>query len=155
MTASNRRPSAPYSRNTPQSFSRGTPSYAFSRSTKHVTVFVILPGFLENLLGSGKLFCSAKAATKTPPNVIQLWFIYFRGIMADTLPGRLAKRCRSSWLVHSCLPFLCGDDQFANLSAPFQNAMPLDTHESAKPPSVPSSPNSLSNVSQLAKTFRN
>jgi len=38
-----------------------------------------------------------------------------------------------------------GDSQFANLSAPFQNAMPLDTHESVKSSSVPSSPNSLSN----------
>jgi len=36
LTASNRRPSTPYSCNTPQSFSRGTRSYAFSRSTKHV-----------------------------------------------------------------------------------------------------------------------
>jgi len=45
-----------------------------------------------------------------------------------------------------------GDDQFANLSAPFQNAMPLDTHESAKPSSVPSSLNSLSNFSQLVSS---
>ena len=35
--------------------------------------------------------------------------------------------------------FVYGNDQFANLSAPFQNAMPLNTHESAKPSSVPSS----------------
>jgi len=35
LTASNRRPSAPCSRSTPQSISRGTRSYAFSRSTKH------------------------------------------------------------------------------------------------------------------------
>jgi len=41
------------------------------------------------------------------------------------------------------------DDQFANLSVPFQNAMPLDTHVSAKPSGVLSSPNSLSNISQL------
>ena len=53
--------------------------------------------------------------------------------------GGLGKRCPSIWLIHSCLLFVCEDDQLANLSAPFQNAMPLDTHESAKPPSVPSS----------------
>jgi len=43
-----------------------------------------------------------------------------------------------------------GDDEFANLSAPFQNAMPLDTHESAKPSSVPRSSNSLLTFAQLA-----
>jgi len=36
LAASNRRPSTPYSRNTPERFSQGTRSYAFSRSTKHV-----------------------------------------------------------------------------------------------------------------------
>jgi len=43
-----------------------------------------------------------------------------------------------------------GDDQFANLSTPFQNAMPVDTHESAEPSGVLRSPNSLPNVSHLA-----
>ena len=38
------------------------------------------------------------------------------------------------------------DDQFANLSPPFQKAMPLDT----QPSGVLSSPNSISNFSQLA-----
>jgi len=42
--------------------------------------------------------------------------------------------------------FVYGDDQFANLSVPFQNAMLLDT----QPSGVLSSPNSLSNFSQLA-----
>ena len=42
--------------------------------------------------------------------------------------------------------FVYGDDEFANISAPFQNAMPLDT----QPPSVLSSPNSLSNFSQFS-----
>ena len=37
-----------------------------------------------------------------------------------------------------------------NLSAPFQHTMTLDTHESAKTSNIPSSPNSLSNFSQLA-----
>jgi len=45
--------------------------------------------------------------------------------------------------------FVYGNDQFADLSAPFQNAMPLETNESAKPSDVLSSPNSLSNFSQL------
>ena len=41
--------------------------------------------------------------------------------------------------------FVYGADQFVNLSVHFQNTMPLDTHESAKPSAVLSSPNSLSN----------
>jgi len=43
--------------------------------------------------------------------------------------GDLAKTCRGSWFIHSCLPICVWDDQFANLSVPFKNAMPLDTHE--------------------------
>jgi len=46
--------------------------------------------------------------------------------------------------------FVCEDDQFANISAPFQKTMPLDTHESTKPSRVPSSRNLLSNYLQLA-----
>jgi len=52
---------------------------------------------------------------------------------------------RDAAIVGSFTPvsfFVYGNDQFANLSAPFQKAMPLDTHESAKPTSVPSAPNS-------------
>jgi len=40
LTASNRRPSTPYTGNTPHSFSEGTRSYVFSRSTKHVYTFL-------------------------------------------------------------------------------------------------------------------
>jgi len=60
----------------------------------------------------------------------------------------LAKSVRYNFL--QMAPPIYGDDQFANLSAPFQSAMPLDTHESAKSSSVPSSPIPLSNYSQLA-----
>jgi len=51
----------------------------------------MLPGFLENLLKSGNLFRSATAGMKTALAIIQLWFNYFRGILACTLPGRLSK----------------------------------------------------------------
>jgi len=51
----------------------------------------MLPGFLENLLYSRNLICSATAAAKTVLDIIQLWFNYFRGILAYTLPGRLSK----------------------------------------------------------------
>ena len=58
LTASNRRPSTPYSRNTPQSFSRGTRSYAFSRSTKHVWKFLAYSQDLSKICWRVK-FCSA------------------------------------------------------------------------------------------------
>ena len=49
-------------------------------------------------------------------------------------------------MVHSLVfLFVYRDNQFANLSVPFQNDMPLDTHESAKSSGVQSYPNSLSN----------
>jgi len=52
-------------------------------------VFGMLTGFLENLLGSGTLVYSATAALKTALSIIQLWFKYFRDILAYTLPGKL------------------------------------------------------------------
>jgi len=53
LTASNRRPSTPYARKTPQSFSRGTRSYAFSRSTKHAkTSLAYFQDFSKILLES-------------------------------------------------------------------------------------------------------
>jgi len=108
-------------------------------------VFGMLPGFVEKLLGSGNLFCSVTAATKTAVVIIQLWFHYFRGILAHIVLGRLS---RDALVVGSLTPvsiFVYGDDQFANRSVSFQNAMPLDTHESAKSSGVLSSRNSLSN----------
>jgi len=66
----------------------------------------MLPGFLENLLRSGKLFGSAAATTQTALGTTQLWLNYFRGILAYTLPGRLSKEMLRQ-LVHSLLsPFL-------------------------------------------------
>jgi len=50
-----------------------------------------VPGFLENLLESGNWFCGATAATIAALGIIQLWFNYFRGILAYTLPWRLSK----------------------------------------------------------------
>jgi len=59
---------------------------------KYVYVFGMFPGFIENLLESGNLFCSAAAATKIALGVIQLWFNNFHGILAYTLLGRLRKK---------------------------------------------------------------
>ena len=80
-----------------------TPTYLFTRNPAIyfpyfpevdktcLYFFGMLPGFLEILLKSGKLFRSAAAATKTTTGIIQLWFSNFRSIIACTLPGRLSK----------------------------------------------------------------
>jgi len=61
---------------------------------------------------------------RTGYRITQLWFHYFHGILAQ------AKQ-RHAPVVGSFTPvshFVYGDDQFATLAVPFQNAMPLDTH---------------------------
>jgi len=50
----------------------------------------MISGFLENLLESGNLFCSATATKKTALGINQLWFNSFRGILAYTPPGSRA-----------------------------------------------------------------
>ena len=96
LTASKRHPSTPYSRNTPESFSRRTRPYIFPRSTKNVyTSLACSQDFLKILLENGNLFCSATAATKSALGITQHWFKYFRGILAYTLLGWLRKKM--SW----------------------------------------------------------
>ena len=81
--------------------------HTFPRSTKHVyTSFACYQDF-SKIYWSGNSFWSATVATKTALGIIQLWFIYFGGIMACTLPGRQSKDM-PRLLVHSLLsPFLC------------------------------------------------
>ena len=96
--------------------------------------------------------CSVVLRPRQKPHWVSFIFgsIIFAASWHALFLGGLAKRCRGSWFIHSCLHFCVWDDQFANISAHFQNDMPLDSHESAKPSSVPSFPNSLTNFSQLA-----
>ena len=95
LTASKRRQSTPYSHNTHITFHEepGNILSILSRGRQNMSIyfFRMLPGFLKNLLKSGNLFCSVTPAMKTALSFIQLWFNYFRGIMAGTLPGRLCK----------------------------------------------------------------
>ena len=79
----------------PQNFSRGTRQYTFPRSTKHVYTYLACSQDFSKIFWSGNLFCSATTATKTALGIIQLWFNYFRGIMACTPTGRLSKEM--SW----------------------------------------------------------
>jgi len=78
----------------PQNFSGGTRQYTFHtfpRSTKHVYTSLAYSQDFTKIYWSGNLLCSATAATKTALGIIQLWFNYFCGIMACTLPGRPSK----------------------------------------------------------------
>jgi len=129
-----------------------------------VYVFGRLTGFLENLLEFRNFFCSATAAKKTTLGIIEKKTKKTHWALVKKKKKKNAKKntlgfgsiIHSSWeakqrdaaVVGSFITvslFVCGDGQFTNLSAPFQNDMPLDTHELAKSSSVPSSPNSLSN----------
>jgi len=90
------------------------------------------------------------AATKTALSIIQLCFHYFCHILAYTF---WETKQRDAAVAGSFTPVslsVNGDDQFANLLVLLQNAMTLDTHESAEPLGVLCFPNSLSNFSQLA-----
>jgi len=89
----------------PKLFNRNPAIYLTKVDKICVYVFGMFPGFLENLLESGNLFGSATAATKTALGIIQLWFNYFRDMLAHTLPGRLSKEMPRSWFIYSCLPF--------------------------------------------------
>ena len=144
--ARKRHPSTPYSHNNPQSFSRGTQLYAFSRSTKHV-IFGILPRILKILLERANLVCSATAAMETALGIIQLGSINFVVSRHALFQGDWAKRCPGSWFIHSS-SFLCiGIINLPIFRCPSKTTCHF-THESAKPSCVLSYPNSLSNFSQ-------
>ena len=77
LTVSIRRPSRQHSRNIPQSFSRRTRSYAFSRSTKPPAGhFGILPRFLE-FSGERKFSLCCYGRDEKPTACPPLWFNYF------------------------------------------------------------------------------
>jgi len=150
LTASKRHPSIPYSRNTPRSISGGTRPYTFPRSTKHV--YTSLAGSQDFSKICWRLeICSAVLRTQRKPHWVSS---SFGSIILAASRHRLSweAKQRDAAVVGSFTPvslFVDGDDQFANLSVLFQNAMPLDTHESAKPFDILNSVNSLSNFSQL------
>ena len=78
LTANNRRPPTPYSRNTPQEiFSRGNQSYAFSGRQNMCRRLWRTPKISEKFAGEWNLVCSATAGTKTALDIIQPWFHYF------------------------------------------------------------------------------
>ena len=69
---STERPSMTYSSSTLQSLSRGTRSYAFSRSIKACEdILYIIPKFLIDLPQSENLICGAATWTKTTLAIVQ------------------------------------------------------------------------------------
>ena len=77
LATSNRRPSKPYSRNTPGSFYE-EPGSMFSPGRQNMYRRLgVLPEFLENLLGSKILVFSDTARANISPDIIQFWFNYF------------------------------------------------------------------------------
>ena len=82
LTASKRHPSAPYSHNNPQSFSRVTRPYTFPRSTKHVCSLWHAPRISRKFAGEWKFDLYCYGHNKAGLGIIQLWFNYFRGILA-------------------------------------------------------------------------
>jgi len=91
LTASERHQSTPYSHNTHRTFHEepgNLLSILFRGRQKCLYFFGMLAGFLENLLEwKFVLWCCGSNENR----IIQLWFNYFRGIMACTLSGRLNK----------------------------------------------------------------
>jgi len=93
LAASMRHPSTPYSRNTPQSFSRGTRPYTFPISTKHVYTSLGCSQDFSKICWRVEI-CSVvlRPFTKIAVSIIQLWFHYFCGILAYTRPWEAKQR---------------------------------------------------------------
>jgi len=103
---SNRRPSTPYSRNTPQSFSRETRPYTFPRSTKHVHTSLAYSQDFSKIFWRVKLWSVALRPRRKPHWVWSSFgSIIFAASWHTLLLGDQAKRCRGSWFIHFCLPF--------------------------------------------------
>jgi len=64
----------------------------------------MLPAFLENLLESGNLICSAMATTKPDWVSSNFGSIIFAASWHRLFLGGLAKRCRDSWFIYF---FMC------------------------------------------------
>jgi len=111
-------------------------------------VFGMLPGFLENLLESGNLFCSGTGAKKTALGIIQLWLNYFSLPFLNELGMHSSCEAEQSdapvvGALNALALVVYVDDQFANPSVPFQKHH--DTWHTRVSQTILSSPNSLSN----------
>ena len=149
LTASKRHPSTPYSHIIPQSFSWGTQPYAFPRSTKHVhTSLACSQDFWKICWGVGLWSIVLRPRWKPHWVLSSFGSNTFATSWHTLFLGNFVKRCRGSWFIHPCLPLCMGMFNLPIFRCPSKTPCHL-TH-SAKPSGVLSSPNSLSNFSQLA-----
>ena len=96
-------PSTPYSRNIPQSFTRGTRPYTFPRSTKHMHMSLACSQDFSKICWRVRL----SSIVQRKPHWVLSSFgsIIFAASWHTLFLGDCAKRCRGSWFIHSCLPF--------------------------------------------------
>ena len=96
LTASKRHPSTPYSRNTSQSFSRGTRPYTFPSSTTHVYTWACSQDFLK--ICWRVEICSVVLRPRRKPDWVSSSFgsIIFAASWHTLFLGGLANRCPGS-----------------------------------------------------------
>jgi len=111
----------------------------------------MLPGFLENFLKSKNFSVVLRPRQNHTGYHSALVQLFSRHLSVHSF---LEAYQRDAAVVGSFTPvsLLCMGRSICQsfASALFQNAMPFDTHESAKSSNVPSSPNSLSKFLKLA-----
>jgi len=101
-----------YSHNTPQRFSRGTSSHAFSMSKKYASIFLECSQDFSNFYWRMKVY-SITASTKTALDILKHWF-------------------EKNFFLHYLLSlFLCMGIPKPSLLI-FQNTRLLDTHDLSK-----------------------
>ena len=108
LMASKRHPSTPYSRNIPQSFSRGTWPYTFLRSTKHVHTSLACFQDLSKICWRVRLWSIVLQPQQKSHWILSSFgSIIFATSWHTLFLGDCAKRCHGScsMFIHSCLPF--------------------------------------------------
>ena len=97
-------------------------------------VFGMFPRFLEELLENVNLVCSATVATKTALGIIQLWLNYSATFFYKPLGMHFSRETNEidATVVGAFTSLLPTSLCMRMINLPFHNAMPIDTHESAK-----------------------
>jgi len=145
VTTSKRHQSTPYSRNTHRTF-REEPGNMLSRGRQNMSILIWHAPRISRKFAGVEICSVALLQQRKPhwvsPALVRL-FSWHHGMHSSWETKQTDGAVVGSFTPVSL--FVYGHDQFANLSVPFQNAMPLDT----QPSGVLSSPSSLSNFAQL------
>ena len=143
LTASKRHQSTPYSRNTHRTFCE-EPGNILSRGRQMMSILIWHAPRISRKF-AGVEICSVVLRLQRKPHWVSSSLVQFFSWHYGMHSSWETKQ-RDAVVVGPFTPvslFVYWDDQFANLSVLFQNAMPLDT----QPSGVLSSPNSVSNFS--------